>query len=469
MEANRLLVSTGLLLGTFSQCWARVRFMNIKKIITPMVGCSFLVVVAGEGQADTWQKEPSYGIELGYNDNYTLQPEPESADGTDKIQKISTVKATAGLALVQLKPAFNAKIQGKVIATGYSGDVDGYVEKLSGNIDGALLDDRVDGVLEAGFEGRKERAVWRFDAIAASESVLQEVDLSAAVEEAVDTGGTNVNNENGLVREDVTRTRLRLTPSYLYRLSPVSYIRGSVSFNMAQYDNTPNTTLSDYEEQKAQVFYSREFSPVNSWSVDAEYRNYQSDNYGEFDSQVIGLGLLHKFNETTDLGIRVAQSTTSYDAIVATGEESRPLVQVTGSKRTGRTTYSLKAGSELYGSAGGDVVQADELLFNVVYQFSELTTLTWRSKLFQNKSLVELLAAPGNDDERTFNQRIEDANRRYLAFEPTLNWRFSRWWVLDAGLRYQREKRDGKKNAGESNYAFVGITFSKPIGGQEGS
>ena len=445
--------------------------MKKRKLFSPAISCTVLVLAAGELQADAWQKEPSYGVELGYNDNYTLQPEPESANATRKIQEVSTVKASAGLALVQLKPAYTAIIEGKLIATAYSGDTKGYLADDPNSTDasapkvyrGAELEDRIDAAVNLGIESRRERSTWRFDASVLTDSLLQDISLDTATDEVAPD---NADIDDGTVRDDVTRTRLSVTPSYLFKLSPISLFRTALTVSTATYDNTPLTNLKDYSEQKLMGFYSREFTRVNSWSVDAELRNYEADDAGQFDSAVVGLGVQHKFSETTQLGLRLAQSTTSYDYDDSSGRASKPLVQLTGSKNTGRTTYSLRMGAELYGSATGDVVRADELLFNAVYQYSELTTLTWRSKLFQNKSLRDKFPGAAEtltDAERAYNLGIDESNRRYLALEPTLNWRFSRWWVLDTGLRYQREKRDSLGSSGESTYAFVGVTFSKPI------
>ena len=453
--------------------------MKTRKLFSPAIGCTVLVLAAGELQADAWQKEPSYGVELGYSDNYTLEPEPVSDDAQNRIQAVSTLKATAGLALIQLKPSYTAKIEGKLIATSYGGDIEGYkkttpltgggkeVVTENGSIvyEGSRLDTRLDGALNLGIEKLQERAVWRFDASLLTDSLLQDISLDAVIDEQ--DGISDI--DDGAVREDVTRTRLNISPSYLFKLSPISFFRTALSVSTVAYDNTATSTLKDYDQQKLSGFYSREFTPVNSWSIDGEVRNYEADEAGQFDSAVIGLGVSHNFSETTEFGLRFAQSTTSFDYGDTSGRASKPLVQLTGSKKTGRTVYSLRMGAELYGSATGDVVRADELLFNAVYQYSELMTLTWRNKLFQNKSLRDKFPDPAegepdlSGEELAYNLGIDESNRRYLAFEPTLNWRFSRWWVLDTGLRYQREKRDSLGNSGESAYAFVGVTFSKPI------
>lgn len=455
--------------------------MKSRNVPATVLGTVALAALATPAGAATWQKEPSYGVEIGYNDNYTLQPEPEDADGQEKTQAVSTARAKLGLSLIQEKPAFSAKLQAQLIATSYSGDVDGYVRTrpLPGGgkepvtdadgrveLEGARLSDRVDGSIVLGMEGRKERSEWRLDASVLTDSLLQEIDLDTGANGGV---GPDNNNDNGTVREDVTRTQLNIRPSFLYRSSPISWFRTSLTLTSASYDNTPGTSLQDYNEQRVRGLYSREFTPVNSWQVDAEARNYKADDDRQFDSAVVGLGLTHKFSETTSFGLRVAQSTTSYDSRTSeggtvSGRATKPLVQLTGRKDTGRATYSLRLGAELYGSASGDVVRADELLFNAVYQYSELMTLSFRSKLFQNKSLRDKIA--GDD---AYNDVIDNSNRRYLAIEPTVNWRFSRWWKMDAGLRYQREKRDNLGNPGEGSYLFVGVTYAKPLGLQVGN
>ncbi len=447
--------------------------MKVRNKLGPLLSCAVLSVVAGKSQADAWQKEPSYGVELGFNDNYTLEPERLSAGAESRIQAVSTVKAMAGLSLIQLKPAYTATVSGKLIATAYSGDTEGYGTSDTGEVLGAVLDERIDGFFEVGLEGRKERSYWRFDAALSADSLLQSINLDATNTD--DVGGGNADNEDGVVRDDVGRLRLTLTPSYLFRLSPISLVRGSLTLSNVKYDNTENASLEDYEEQKLAMFYSREFSEVNTWSADGELRNYDASNAGSFDSAVLGLGVNHNFTETIDVGLRVAQSTTSFDYGDQRGTTSKPLLQLTGSKKAGRTNYYVKFGTELYGSGSGDVVTADELLFNATYQHTELMTFTWRSKLFQNKSLRAFvdqnnpdLTAEEKTDAEAYNNQIKDTNRRYLALEPTVNWRFSRWWVMDAGLRYQREKRDGDSKPGESSFAFVGVTFSKPIEGKKG-
>lgn len=441
--------------------------MYTKKTISPLLGCAVLVFFAGKSHAVAWQKEQNYGIEFGHSDNYTLHREPADAvNGTRKIQEVSTLKAKAGLALVQLKPAYTARIEGKLVATSYSGDTKGY-KTSGGGYEGAQLEDRVDGVFSLGLESRRERMSWRFDASLSTDSLLQDISLDTEVDNESD-------NDDGSVREDVTRTRLTLRPSYSYQLSPVSYMRGSLSVGTAQHDNTPNTFLTDYDEQKINGFYSREFSSVNSWNIDGELRNYEAEGAGQFDGASIGAGILHKFSEVTTLGLRVMQSTTSFEYGDRKGTNSEPLIQLTGEKNTGRTTYSLRTGMRLSGSATGDVVRASELLLNIVYQYSELVTLSWRSKLFENRSLRAFVDADDSSlseeekaDARRWNKGIKDSNRRYLALEPAVNWHFKRGWVMDAGLRYQREKTD-LEEPGESNYAFVGVTFSKkPVGLQK--
>ncbi|MGB0866550.1 MAG: hypothetical protein ACPGSC_08565, partial [Granulosicoccaceae bacterium] len=379
----------------------------------------------------------------------------------------------------------------QLIATAYGGDTKGYLgDNPSTNPDapdvykGAVLEDRLDGAIDVGLEGRSERAVWRFDASLLSDSLLQDISLDTDFDET-DPGEGNEDNDDGTVRDDVTRVRLTATPSYSYKLSPISNLRTSLTMRSATYDNTDQTDLKDSDEFALFGAYRREFSPINSWGIDAAVDNFEAEDSGTFDSFVLGASVSHKFTETSVVGLRVAQAASDFDYAAGftnangeyttrstSGSANKPIVQLTGSQTTGRTKYSFQLGTNLHGSASGEVVSANELLLNVVYQYSELMTLTWRNKFFENESLRDFLPVGDDvtgDDEthnRAYNATIEDANRRYLAFEPTLNWRFSRWWVMDAGMRYQREKRYVLGNPGESYYAFIGVTYSKPIGVQ---
>jgi len=437
--------------------------MTIRTCIAPALTGIFLLVNASGSSADVWQREPSYGVELGFNDNYTLKAEPESDEGTRPIQAVSTVKANAELSLKREKPAFSTVVTGRLIATSYAGDTEGYwnprANDNAGAFEGAKLEPRLDGALELGMEGRQLRATWKFNASMVLDSLLQDINLDADTLNEAD-------NNVGVARENVVRTRIAIAPSYAYKVTEVSDFTADMLLATVAYTNTENTSLSDAVDLKLNASYSRGFSPVSSWFVDGGFQSFQTTDASESSTFSAGVGIEHKLSETIDLRARVAQSTGDFNFGTEFGETKgnakRPLVELKATKETARSSYTLRLGSNLHGSAGGEVVAANELLLNVRHQVSDLMTLTLRNKFFENTSLREELSISG-EHSNAYNLSIEEANRRYLAFEPSINWRFSRWWVMDSGLRYQREKRFSNANPGESTYVFVGVTYSKPI------
>ncbi len=401
------------------------------------IGATCLVVLASAGTpvfANAWQLEPSVGVHLETDDNFKL--DNVAADQLE----VTYLKASAGLSAVRRAPAEQSSATVRVDAFSFDDSK-------------SELDDRVDFLLRYDTRRVQQRYEWTLQAALLADSLLQDIDLDAelAVEEDIDSG---------LSREDVRRQRLSLTPTYLYRLTPVSRLRLSGDLSSVNYDNvefqqgtfTVSTNLVDYLSTRANARYEKDINPINSWWADLELQDYKSDNSEfSYQSQLIGAGLRHRFTETSDVALRLAYRNTDFESAGESGSDDGLLTQVEASRTTGRTRYVGRFGRTLFPSGSGDVVLADELVLNAVHQYSELMTLTWRNKLFQNKALRD------NDN----------ADRRFLALEPSLNWRFKRWWVLDAGIRYRREKRDNIATPGVSTGVFVGVSFSRPLQGSQ--
>jgi len=383
--------------------------------------------------ANAWQLETSYGAQLGFDDNFKLNNVDE-----DKLE-VTSLKASVGLSAVRLSPAIQS-------SAGIRLDAFSFDDNQS------ELDDRVDITLRYDTRHVQPRYEWRLQATYRDDSLLQDISLDA---------GTLVlpeDVESGLSREDVRRGRLSIAPSYLYQLSPVSRVRVSGDISSVEHDNVEfqrgsfivTTNLVDFVSTGINAQYERDLNPINSWWTDLELQDYNSDSSEfSYQTQLLGAGFRHRFSETSDIAFRAAFRNTDFDSDAQSGSDDGVLAQIEANRSTGRTTYAGRVGRTLFPSGSGDVVLADELILNAVHQYSELVTLTWRNKLFQNKALRD----------------NANADRRFLALEPSVNWRFKRWWVLDAGLRYRREKRDNVATSGVSTAGFVGVTYSRPLQG----
>lgn len=397
------------------------------------VVCVVLSVGSTSAFAEAWRLKPTYGIQLAFDDNFRLNNEDQ-----DKLE-VTSLRARLGLSAVNRTPASRSEASIRLDAYSFDDSED-------------ELDDRVDVAVRYDTQRIQPRFETRISLDYITDSLLQESSLDA-LEVSEDA-------ENGLSRQDVRRKRLSAYPSFLYRISPVSRLRLSGDVTSVEHDNvsfqqgnfTVSTNLVDFVSTRLTAEYERDLNPINSWSTDLEVQDYDADNADfSYTTQLIGLGFKHRFSETADIGFRVAYRNTDFDSDTQSGSDDGFLAELNTSRTTGRTRYVGRVGRTLFPSGSGDVVLADELIINVVHQYTELVTLTWRNQLFQNRAVRD------NDN----------ADRRYLQLEPSVNWRFRQWWVLDAGLQYRREKRDNVADPGVSTAAFVGISYSKPLQGSE--
>ncbi|MEM6987938.1 MAG: hypothetical protein AAF499_15540 [Pseudomonadota bacterium] len=396
---------------------------------------SVATLLSTTASAQVWRLQATYGAQLSFDDNFRLNNEE-----LDQLE-VTTLRGTLGLAAVNQAPAAQSSAGIRLNAYAFDDNQD-------------ELEDRVDATLSYDTRRIQPRYEFSFGLSYLTDSLLQEPSLDAGslvLPEDV---------ENGLSRQDVRRQRVSVNPRYLYRLSPVSRFELGAEVSSVEHDNvtfqqgsfTVTTNLVDFVSSRVNAGYERDLNPINSWSADIEVQDYDSDDSeSSFQTAILGGGFRHRFSETADIEFRLAYQSTDFESSTETGNEDSVLAQVGTSRTTGRTRYTGRLGRNLFPSGSGDVVLADELIFNVVHQYSELVTLTWRNKLFQNRALRD------NDN----------ADRRFLKLEPSVNWRFRRWWVLDAGLQYRREKRDNIASPGVSNAVFVGVSYSRPLQGSQ--
>lgn len=399
--------------------------------------CLLFSLIAAGVQANAWRVQPSYGLEMSFDDNYLL------SNQSDEIVDVAIARVNATLAAVKQSPAAQSRFSLGLNAYTYDFSEPDDVE--------VVIDDRVD--VDLRYQTRRIQPRYEFE-------FGLSLDTNSALSE------TNLNSEqasgppdDGLVRADVRYQRLMFSPAYLYRLTPITRFKLDGDVSVVENDNVTyvrrgisfTTQLADYTNARFRATYERDLNPINSWSADLELQEYDAeDSDTSFRSQSVGISYKHRFSETSDILFRVGYGNTDLDsASEDAASDDGPLLQIQAGQYTGRTRYTARVGSALLPSSSGDVVVANELIANAVHQFSQLTTLTWRNKLFENKAVRE----------------NPDADRRFLLLEPSINWRFRRWWVLDSGLRYRREKRDNVADPSESTAVFLGVRFSRPLQG----
>ncbi len=285
---------------------------------------------------------------------------------------------------------------------------------------------------------------WRRDSIVRAATVTEEGDADTEPDDDVDAG---------LVQVSIRRNRLVLRPSWSYALSPRSGVGVEYRFDNVKYDSAEN--LFDYQDHTLSGNHFYQITERDQITTAVSLKSYRSSGglreEGEWNNDRfnIMLGLQHSYSETASGHFQVGWYKARFANIEESGDTDGYLYRIYGEKRTGLTRFSARLGRTNFSSGAGDVVNADELSFNMARDLTETMSFSLRVRAFQSKSI------------RSDNPY---ANRRYLALTPTLSWRITRWWSLDTSYRYRRQKRDREINydSAESNSIYLSVRYERP-------
>lgn len=115
---------------------------------------------------------------------------------------------------------------------------------------------------------------------------------------------------------------------------------------------------------------------------------------------------------------------------------------------SGRTRYTGKLAIDVQPSSSGAQVETQELTGELFRILSPRTSFSFRARAYEPDRLGAL---------------AEDRfARRFISFEPKLQWRFSRNWTLISSYRYRRQKARVDPESAESNAVLLSVKFSPP-------
>ncbi len=280
---------------------------------------------------------------------------------------------------------------------------------------------------------------WRRDSIVRSVRITDEDTADTEPDDDVDAG---------LVQASVRRNRFVFKPSWRYQFSPRTEVAVGYTFDNVVFEDTTNTTLFDYQNHSlfGRHFYRiTERDRITTTLKTKQYRAAAAKR--DYDSYDFLVGLKHSYSETASGHFQVGWQQTSYTSRYDKGDTANYLFRIYGEKRTGLTKFSARLGRSTFASGAGDVVNSDELVFNMTRELSETMRFALRVKAFQNESI---------------RRDNPDANRRYVSIAPTLRWRITQWWSVDASYRYRRQNRETDSSSAESNAIYLSMRYARP-------
>lgn len=288
------------------------------------------------------------------------------------------------------------------------------------------------------------------------------------------------------------RDYITLNPSWTVRLDEKNSVKVDYQYDKSKYLDAVNISQTGYDNRSLSGKWTYLFSELDEISASAYMSKYKtSTGSRKSDSSNIQAGIKHKFSETllgaASVGRRTIKNTVKELQCVG-GYVDTFLVDIFGfffpiqdltcnAANYGYTptvswqyvdkvntesgsvlTFSLNQNTETSGMGA-------EFKRSVSPSGTGYLVETDSVNLSANKSLTSNLTMRLNvnaTDNRYVGNVSSGNDNRYYSINPTLNWRMTEWWTLDAGYGYTSQKYKAATSSASSNAVYVNLTYNWP-------
>lgn len=237
-----------------------------------------------------------------------------------------------------------------------------------------------------------------------------------------------------------------------FKLTPIATLRASAAYSRFIADVLPSDAafftefqvIPDSEERqivrkprrelvstttKFTLGYERFLTPTLQFTLEGGIYTNTSDNSDTFRADDV----LNNGAELPDVGKTesdgwIANTGLSYDA--------------------GATRYEGKFAVDVQPSSAGAQVETNELTGSMRRVLSPRLEASFRARAFEPDRL---------------GARLQDRfARRFISFEPRIQWKYTRNWTVSAAYRYRRQKARTDFVSAESNAILLAIKYTPP-------
>ena len=250
--------------------------------------------------------------------------------------------------------------------------------------------------------------------------------------------------------DDYHETELEL--GLRFKLTPIVTLSASAAYSRFNADVLPDSAIQFDESQITRdpdesgisrkprreaisttttfkLGYERFLTPTLQFSVEGGVYTNTFDNSDTFrPDDVIFEGLEQPDVGKTESDGWLANTTLSYDA--------------------GATRYEGRFSVDVLPSSAGAQVESNELTGNMRRVLSPRLEVSLRARAFEPDRLGARLA--------------DRFARRFISFEPRIQWKYTRNWTLSAAYRYRRQKARIEPESAESNAILLAIKYTPP-------
>ncbi len=378
----------------------------------------FAVLAATAVQAAEWRIEPLIGVAGEFDDNAILTTRTDTeADLSGYI-----IDASAKFAYASETTKFFI------------------TPKLRSRDYGDPLFDSDDQFLRFDFDHDTQSTNFRLRGSYDRESVrtAERADVDLEIEDPDEIP----DDDTGRVLIRDRRDKLRVIPSWTYRVSNVSSYSVNMNYSDVQYDNVFGGLLRDYTDARVGVSYLRSWSPRNTAILTATYRQFEPDGGNEVTSAGFNAGFERTLSETTRLRAFVGLEDTDQE----TGESDVNWVGNISLMRRLQTITMLAQYKRTVSAGGGGALSVrDSINLNFKRRLNERISAGLGVRAYQTNAL--------NDAIVTFEERD------YIQLHSQFTWHLTPKFSLEANYRYTFIDRSELGESANSNNVTIWLNY----------
>jgi hypothetical protein len=399
-----------------------MKFKSLTKVAAT-VSATFALLLPCQSFAELWRLTPGITLEERYEDNIRLTTAPhDSVTGTLLKGNLKFSRLTE-----------NSGITGQLYMhlSDYTGDEE--VKNNNSNLHLSLASNY-----------RTELTRWDLNGFLIQDTTLRSIDFSDDSEDSP----TDV--DEGLVKIDIKRYRLQLTPSWDYSLSERTNLRMSYKYSDVRYEDNPaGSGLFDYYEHGVNAGFFRRLTERDTINANVGISRFESPDNADnkVDGYNLTVGYKRLFTETTSGGINVGVSHSTQKSNVLNSDVDGYVLRFRMDHKTETTRYKEVLSHDLQPSGTGSIVEANRFRFDIKHRFSERL----------NGLLVMQYTSKDSLDSSSAK------NIEYYTFKPRLSWKLTRWWTLSGGYEYRNSKRGSNDVAADNNAVYISLAHNKQI------
>ena len=359
--------------------------------------CMAIAVVAlpNSAQAQEWKFEPIVRVGGEYDDNARLDPRTdEQVELTGYLLDLrADIKYSSQTTSFFLQP--RAYLRNYPNDSGFDSDDYRVQSRFSHQGQSSTI----------GFRGQ-------FDRESVRTAERSNVDLE------IDDPDEITDDSTGLVFLSGTRNRLRVTPSWDYRLSDISSVRADLNYFDVAYTDVFAGLLTDYTDARLNLNYRRRFSNVNSALLTVTARRYDSDDAID---AITGYGVMAGFEYSLSEKTRLRAMFGFEDAEQSGFQfDPEPVGYVTLTRNLQTISMFAQYRRTISGSGDGQVSAVDSFNLNFKRRLSERIAAGLGVRAYQTTGGGDLIFG----------------DRNYVQLRSSFLWYLSRSFVIEAEYRY---------------------------------